>query len=198
MQALRRTRLLKEKLAWVLLLTVAACASGPSAMADAAAPARVEEIVYLSADRGSLAVFSGESARFGPLDLALRNPEWPSLPARYFQKGGTYCVSIGGPAGSREYAIKRPIRKGERYKCQSSSFYVAKCFGDCKSAIIEHKHDLIGDNGFIKSYFYVDSCAGVIGFSQNDSMANGIPLDAEWLRGSVGILAATDYPSCNP
>jgi hypothetical protein len=34
-------------------------------------------------------------------------------------------------------------------------------------------------------------------FSETGNLAEGMPLDAEWLRGNVGILAGPAYPACD-
>jgi hypothetical protein len=43
---------------------------------------------------------------------------------------------------------------------------------------------------------YIDSCLGILVFSQNRNLARGISLDAPWLRGDVGILSDPHYPAC--
>ena len=48
-----------------------------------------------------------------------------------------------------------------------------------------------------KGYMYVDSCVGMLAFSDFGDLAEGIPPSAPWLRGEVGILADPSYPECN-
>jgi hypothetical protein len=50
--------------------------------------------------------------------------------------------------------------------------------------------------GTYKASMYVDNCRGVIILSAVSNLAEGIPLNAQWLRGEVGILADPDYPKC--
>lgn len=179
---------------------ISACASRPLARMTGRGDTSPAEIVYLSTDRSGLSVFSKESVRFGPFDLALRNPAWPSAPATYFKpEAGVECVSFGLPGNTEEYAIKRPIVDGGLYKCHTTTFRVIQCFSECQTAVIERERSLAGpNNGSIKSYFYADMCLGVLIISQNSDLTQGVSLDAEWLRGKVGILAAQDYPSCDP
>jgi hypothetical protein len=107
------------------------------------------------------------------------------------------CVSVGMPGNSVEFAVKRPIRMGEEYKCLRTSFRVSRCFDDCKGAIIEILRPLSGNAvGTYKASMYVESCRGVIILSAAFDLAEGIPLSASWLRGEVGILADPDYPKC--
>ncbi|HEX8064524.1 MAG TPA: hypothetical protein VF535_15085 [Allosphingosinicella sp.] len=155
------------------------------------------EVRYVSSDLDNVAVFSADSARIGP-DLAAYEV-WPSSPARYFETmNHVQCVSIGGSRGTIEYAIKRPIKPGDQYKCLKTSFRVIRCFGGCRAAVVERIYPLGGyaKRGTVKTYLYVDSCSGVLAFSQKTSLTEGIPLDAPWLRGKVGILADKGNPGC--
>lgn len=172
----------------ILLLLATPCSAKQS----------TNEIIYLSSDMKYVAVFSKNQARFGPTDLAIVNPEWPSSPAVYFvTKDGVQCLSIGPQATSDEYAIKRPVKKGERYKCRRTMFHVAQCFDDCRAAIIKIDRPLSGSRGgTLKGSMYVDNCRGVIILGGVIDLSKGIPLNAEWLRGEVGILADPAYPNC--
>jgi len=157
-----------------------------------------DEIIYLSSDLAHVAVFSKKSTRFGPTDLTVVNPEWPASPARHFiTDDRVQCVSIGSSETSDEYAIKRPIKSGEQYSCLRTKFRVAQCFNDCKAAIIEIDRPYSGNKpGTYTSYMYVDNCRGALILSEVNDLSQGIPLNAEWLRGEIGILADPDYPKC--
>lgn len=158
------------------------------------------EVVYLSSDLSDIAVFSKERTRFGPTDLTIANPEWPSFPAVYSETSdGVQCVSVGEPETTTQYAVKRPLKAGEEYRCLKTVFRVVKCFYECRAAIIEIDRPLSGGKpGAYQSYMYVDNCRGVTILSTIADLRKGIPLNAEWLRGNVGILAHPDYPRCRP
>jgi hypothetical protein len=166
---------------------------------DAAVPANpIQEIVYVSADLSNTIVFSGDRARFGP-DLALADPTWPSSFVRSFESPQhVQCVSIGPEGNTIEFAIKRPIANGERFTCRKSVFRVTRCFGNCRAAIIEAETPLVGRNSeqSLRRYLYVDDCRGVLAISQEADLKNGIPLDAPWLQGQVGILSNKQFPAC--
>ncbi|MEA3064073.1 MAG: hypothetical protein QOJ27_508 [Sphingomonadales bacterium] len=165
---------------------------------DIPKPYQNSAISYVSADLNHAASFSSDRATLGapPGLLAI----WPSSPARYFTvQDEIQCVSIGHSGYSIEYAIKRPLKEGDRYSCLGSHFRVIKCFSYCHSATIEVSHRLGGNRpGYLKSYLYADDCLGVLGFSQNGDLTKKIPLDSQWLRGAVGILADKSYPECRP
>jgi hypothetical protein len=153
-----------------------------------------QDIVYISGDLQHVAVFSPTSARFGPR-LAL-GTDWPSSPARYFEPSEhVQCVSVGPPGNppgnTVEFAIKRPIRAGERYRCLTTSFRVIRCFDRCRAAVIEIVSQLGGHaRGTLTSHMYVDACLGVVVISSfADNLTEGIPHEAPLLRGRVGILA---------
>lgn len=159
-----------------------------------------EEIRYVSVDMSSATVFSKGLFRSGPLDLTLTNPDWPSSPVKHFDAGyNVSCVSIGPSKNTVEYAIKRPIKSGDKYKCLATTFRVIRCFDECSAAIIERESPVSTPNEklFVKSYLYVDACRGVIIISNNRELDQNIPLDAELLRGAKGILAANDYSECS-
>jgi hypothetical protein len=162
------------------------------------APAAAPQIEYVSSDLLHASGFAADAVRTGPNPMAL-GPAWPSSPARYFESGeGVQCVSIGPPGITDEYAIKRPIKEGERYSCLGTSFQVIRCLAACQAAVIQRMSRMSGpsNSGTLTSYMYVHDCLGVLAFSQNGNLTEGIPLDAELLRGEVGILAHTDYPAC--
>lgn len=153
------------------------------------------EIRYASIDLRHLIIFAEDGAHFGPpLEFWAAHPPPPT---RYFEPSeGVQCVSIGGDeALTTDYAIKRPIRAGEQYQCRTTSFRVIQCFADCQNAVIEREW-LLSNGHTLKSYMLVDSCLGVLAFSETNDFANGIPHDAEWLRGPVGILADPHYSEC--
>jgi hypothetical protein len=154
------------------------------------------DIKYLSSDLRHAVVFSKERARFGPR-LAL-SPDWGSSPARFFGAGDhVQCVSVGPPGNTEEFAVKRPLKAGERYNCLTTTFRVTRCFEDCRAAAIERRVRSGNRGGTLKSYMYVDNCLGVLVFSQVGNLAEGIPIHAPWLRGTVGILADSQHPKCN-
>jgi hypothetical protein len=150
-----------------------------------------QEIVYASADLRHVIVFAPDRVEFAPpLDF---RPDSRFVPPRYFEQSeGVRCVSLGPPGNSIEYAIKRPIRADERYQCGTTSFRVARCFGDCQAAVIE----VTDRRGVVTSHLYVNRCLGVLAFSQSGDLSEGIPLEAEWLQGAFGILADPQYPHC--
>lgn len=194
--------MLRPLSALCLALIFPGCASLQGDKSAAALhPGASGEIKYLSMDLAHAAVFSAGAARFGPADLTLSGGAWPSSPATYVAPAeDIQCLSVG-PAGSDvQYAVKRPITRGDEYRCMGTGFRVVKCFESCRAAVIERRVPLRGSGppGTLTSYMYVDGCLGVIAFSQEDDFSSGAPLDAEWLRGDVGILAARDYPSCSP
>lgn len=139
-------------------------------------------------------IFSRDGLHAGPVLEFL--PERPPPPVRYFEPSeGVQCASIGNSEPTTDFAIKRPIRADERYRCGMTSFRVSRCFDNCRAAIVQIEAQLV-NNGTRTSYMYVDNCRGVLVFSQIDDLTEGIPLNAEWLRGEVGILAHRDYPNC--
>lgn len=156
------------------------------------------EVAYLSTDLGQVAIFSKTRTRFGPTDLTVANPVWPSFPAKSFQTGdGVQCVSVGEAGIAIQYAVKRPLKLSEQYKCLGTTFRVTECFYECLAAIIEIDRPLSGGKpGAYQQYIYVDNCRGVLILGGTTDLSKGIPLNAEWLRGEVGILAHPDYPKC--
>lgn len=177
--------------ALLLLLILASCASHRPAATRSVPPSPAREIVYASTDLRHIIVFTPDRAEFGPpLDF---RPESRSDPPRYFEPSeGVQCVSIGIPGNSVEYAIKRPIIAGERYRCGTTSFRVTRCFEDCQAAVVE----IVDRRGIVTSHLYVNNCLGVLAFSQTGDLTEGIPLGAELLRGDVGILPDPSYPDC--
>jgi hypothetical protein len=123
-------------------------------------------------------------------------PQYPPDATRYLQPTeGVQCVSIGAPGNTDDYAIKRPLRAGDRYQCMMTSFRVVQCFEDCRAAVIQREVRL-PDDRTRSSSFYVRNCSGIIAFSNTADMTRGIPFDALLLMGSVGILANPAYPDC--
>jgi hypothetical protein len=156
------------------------------------------DIVYLSLDLSSAATFSKIEARFGPADLTVGHPIWESSPAKYITTAdGVQCISIGEPESSIEFAVKRPLRRGENYICLRTKFRVVQCFYECKAVIIEMNRSLSGGrSGTYQSYMYLDNCRGALILSEANDFSKGIPVNAEWLRGEIGILAHPDYKKC--
>jgi len=162
----------------------------------AASRAPSQEIVYASLDLRRLVIFGQDGVRFGP-PLEYR-PGYPAAATRYITRNdGVQCVLMGLPGNTTEYAIKRPIMAGERYQCDRTSFRVIRCFENCTAAVIEYDSRFADNLGAPEGYIYVNSCAGVLAFSQVTNLKKGIPLNAPLLRGEFGILADPDYPKCN-
>jgi hypothetical protein len=155
------------------------------------------EVRYQSSDLDHVAVFSKERTRFGPPDLTT-DPDWPASPAKYIRiNGNVWCMSVGKQGYAHEYAVRRPIKLHDSYKCLRTTFHVVRCFDECSAAIIEIGFPLSGNRpGTYKGSMYVDDCRGVIILGVVSDLSKGIPLNAEWLRGEVGILAHPDYPRC--
>jgi hypothetical protein len=153
------------------------------------------EITYESADLRHVIVFAEDGAHFGPpLEFS---PETPPPPTRFIEPGsGIRCVSIGLPGNTDDFAIQRPIRLGRRYQCGTTRFEVIRCFENCRAAVIEREWRAAANQPSQKTYMYVDSCAGVVAFSQSNDLSVGIPPDAEFLRGPVGILADRNHEHC--
>jgi len=157
-----------------------------------------QEIRYVSADLRSAMVFAGGMVRAGNI-LALSPGLIPPSPTRMFEtRDHVQCLAAGVSGSDVEFAIRKPIRMGDQYTCLRTAFRVIRCFARCRAAIIEVESRLGGGVvGTRKSYMYVDSCIGLLAFSQVHDLSHGLPLDAVWLRGDVGILADDNYPLCN-
>jgi len=155
-------------------------------------------IVYLSVDLSSAIVFSSGRVRFGPFLVISDGAATPASAAEYLEPGeGVQCISIGPKANTVEFAIKRPIKAGERFGCVAANFRVARCFENCRNAVIEVDTPVgASKQGALRSYLYVDACLGVLAYSQTEDFSHGIPVNAAWLRGEVGILADKGYPAC--
>lgn len=138
--------------------------------------------------------FSPDGARFGPL-LDFSPTSQPEQIRFSEPSRGVQCVSIGPAADPTDYAVKRPIRAGDRYECGSATFRVSRCVAECRAAVIQVQHRL-GNGRTLPSSMYVDTCLGVLAFSYDPDMVNGIPFEAMMLLGSVGILADRNYPNC--
>lgn len=183
-----------------VIVTIALMASGVSHLestTSGATPAvSPGEIAYVSSDRRHVIIFAQDGAHYGPPLEFL--PQHPPPATRFLDAGqGVRCVSIGPAENPTNFAIQRPIRMGARFRCLTTSFRVTRCFEACRAAIIERVWRVGATNRTLTSYIYVDSCRGVLVFSENADLARGIPLDAEWLRGEVGILADPHYPECD-
>lgn len=177
---------------------LASCAAHQPTVTSTMATPHVLEIRYVSSDLDNAMVFSDNSARAGSI-FAFSPGLWPASPTRAIQtEDGVQCLSMGTPGNSVEFAIKRPIRASDRYTCLRSSFRVTHCFADCRAAVVEVDAPLGGTaSGTSKAYMYVDSCVGLLAYSDTRDLANGIPPDAAWLRGNMGILADPSYPECD-
>lgn len=181
----------------LITLTLTACTHDRT-VAGVTTDHSIQEIRYVSSDLDNAMVFSEGSARAGSI-FAFSPGIWPSSPTRAIQTSdGVDCLSMGTPGNNVEFAIRRPIRAGDRYTCLRTSFHVTRCFGNCRAAVVEIEAPLGGAApGTRKAYMYVDSCVGVLVFSQVADLDRSIPLDAAWLRGNVGILADSNYPECD-
>ena len=155
-----------------------------------------QEIVYTSLDLSHSIVFAQDGVRFGPpMDY---RPESPPSETRFITgKDGVHCVSIGIPGNTSEFAIKRPIKAGERYRCGRTQFRVVRCFGRCRSGVIEYDSRSAHKFDEPEGHIYVNSCAGVLAISHAPKLKMDLPLDTPVLRSSAGILAHPDFPKCN-
>jgi hypothetical protein len=192
--------MLRSLTVFALILASCATAQPPDASEVRLEPA--QEIRYVSSDLRQVLVFTRAGARFGDL-LALSPGIWPTHSAEIVPAGeGVQCISIGPPESSSsvQIAIRRPLRAGDRYSCLRASFRVIRCFEDCRAAVVEEQSPGSGNNPQhdpLKSYLYVDSCRGLLAYSDTGNLAEAMPLDAMWLRGDVGVLADPRYPACD-
>lgn len=149
------------------------------------------DILYSSSDPSDIVVFSRRGTRFSPI-LNLTPPS----ATRYLEPSeGVQCVSIGIAGNSTDYAIKRPIKAGDRYQCLSTSFRVVRCLEECREAIVEVEERLVNNQSRL-STMLVSGCLGVLAFSHTEELTDGVPFDAWVLRGPVGVLADPTYPDC--
>ena len=176
----------------ILLLVLASSASAQPVTAVTSPSS--QEIIYSSTDLRHIFVFAQDGFRVGyPLDY---EPGHPPAAIRYISReDGVQCVSIGVTGSSMEYAVKRPLRRGERFRCERTSFRVVRCYFECSAAIIAYDTRPAANLG-PEGYLYVHNCLGILVFSQTSDLAKGIPLSASVLRGRVGILADPNYPNC--
>lgn len=183
----------KISFAVALATTLVLC----SRLAVANGEATQHNATYISTDLDSVIVFEGGKVRFGPF-LAISAAAWGSSTTSYISPSDKIqCVSMGPHDNSVEFAIKRPIRVADHYKCGRTTFVVTRCFMNCRSAVVLVETRLgAGRPGTLKSYMYVDDCLGVVAYSQVKDFTAGIPLDAPWLRSGVGVLASNSYPQC--
>jgi hypothetical protein len=194
MQRLGAEGTLLIRMSIAFLTALASCAAHRSEGAQGNAHPATQGIMYASHDPSQFILFSADGARFGPMLSFL--PQHPPDATRYFQPAeGVQCVSMGVPGNTEDYAIKRPIRAGDRYQCLTTSFRVVRCFEVCRAAVIQ-REVRSADSGPRTSSFYVWNCQGIIAFSDSADMTQGIPFDALLLLGNVGILADPAYPAC--
>lgn len=182
------------------LVTVSLASCAPyGAVTGKGAPEIAKEIRYVSSDLARVLVFSKQGARLGDTMAIYQGSEPSDKIVKFNTNDNVECISIGSSGNTVEYAIKRPLKPGDRYRCLKTTFLVARCFQYCNAAVIKIEAPFGGISptaGRLTSYMYVDECVGVLVFSQDKDLANGIPLDAAWLRGTVGILASKNYPEC--
>jgi len=192
-------RKLGQRVGAVIALTMAAYAAAQPPTTPLSTFEPAQDIRYISTDLGSVLVFSRQGTRFGDLN-ALYPGLWPSHRAELIEsEDGVRCVLIGPRESAVELAIRRPIRTGDRYRCLRSSFRVARCFNDCRAAIVEVEAPASGNDstrGPLKHFMYVDRCLGMLAYSVVGDMEQGLPLGAMWLRGRVGVLADPRQPGC--
>src|SRR6218665_3076072 len=124
------------------------------------------EIRYLSLDHDFAFVFSNPTARSGGIE-AYASPnsttQYPSFPMGEFRTAdNVQCVSVGPAGNTIEFAVRRPIRAGDRYSCLSSNFEVTHCTEACRSAVIRVERSRAPDVGPLRSQMYVDRCRGVL------------------------------------
>ena len=189
-----------NKLTPLLALMLISCATPGSLGERTAASGAAAEIRYLSLDHTRVMVFSGNTGRSGGTEafVSLPTDVTPPYPMREFRTSdGVQCVTVGPPGNTDEYAVRRPIRAGDRYACLGSTFEVTHCTDNCRSAIIRVERSRAPDIGPLRSQMYVDSCRGLLIVSDTGDLMEGVPLDAFLLRDPVGILADPDYPACN-
>lgn len=189
-----------DKLAPLLALTLISCTSPGSVARHTGASGTAAEIRYLSLDHTRVMVFSGRTGRSGGIEayVSLPTDVTPPYPMLEFRTAdNVQCVSVGPPGITDQYAVRRPIRAGDRYVCLGSTFEVTHCTDNCRSAIIAVATARAPDIGPFRSQMYVDSCRGLLILSDTEDLMQGVPLDAFLLRDPVGILADPDYPACN-
>ncbi len=192
-----------DRLSSLLALLLISCASHRPVETHRRAPEEATEIRYVSLDLSHVMVFSGRTARSGGLEAYAVPVPSPLLsgtpsPMREFRTAdNVQCVSVGIAGSTDEYAVRRPIRTGDRYTCLGTSFEVTHCTDDCRAAIIRVERPRAPDIGPFRSQIYVDSCRGLLIESDTGDLTQGVPLDARLLRDPVGILADPSYPACN-
>jgi len=180
-----------------LLPMLAAAIAGPAQQlttaADGAA-ARQDAVYSTSNPRHPVSSFGVDGYRDGLVLCYLS--QCPTSPIRRLQPSvGVQCISLGAPGNTVEYALRRPIKAGDRYSCLGTSFRVLRCFDRCNGAVVQREWRSV--NGRVqRASLYVERCRGVVAFSHDEDMPGGIPFDAQLLRGAVGILADPDDPGC--
>jgi len=185
----------KGKVSFAVVLATAVILCSRLLAADG--KAAEHNATYISTDMDSVIVFEEGKVRFGPF-LAISAAAWASSTASYISPSDKIqCVSMGPRDNSVEFAIKRPIRVDDHYKCGRTTFVVTRCFMNCRSAVVLVEARLgAGRPGILKSYMYVDDCLGLVAYSQIKDFTAGIPLDVPFLRSEVGVLASKSYPQC--
>ena len=178
-------------------LTLCSCAphtaTGPGAHPQRVVPP-VGTILYSSPDPRYVMAFSPDGARSGPL-LDFRPANRPEQIRSSEPSRGVRCISVGPATDPTDYAIRRPLRAGDSFECGSARFRVSRCVAECRAAVIQVEHQL-GNGRTLPSSMFVDSCLGVLAFSHEADMVNGIPFEAMMLLGDVGLLADPNYPRC--
>lgn len=191
------------RLSLLLTLFLISCATQTPVGTHGRTSHDATEIRYVSLDLAHVMVFSGSTARSGGLEayaVPVPSPLLPntSYPMRAFRTAdNVQCVSVGLSGDTDEYAVRRPIRTGDRYTCLGTSFEVTHCTDDCRSAIIRVERPRAPDIGPFRTQLYVDSCRGLLIESDTGDLSESVPLDARLLRDPVGILADPSYPECN-
>jgi hypothetical protein len=174
------------------------CAKQADEFTISALPADASRVLYISSDFSNAALFSDTEARFGHPGLP---PEiWSGYAAERLRlPGGIECVSVDLRSGHREYAIRRPMELDDEYRCRGTAFVVQRCFNECTTAVVRVQRSVPGQGsrGAFSASMLVDVCRGVLIISEANDLSEGIPFDAAWLRGNVGILASDSHPGCS-
>ena len=190
-----------NKLPPLLALILISCAAHQANEGQMRASTEGTEIRYISLDHSRVMVFSGHTARSGGLEaFAIPPPTLPNQPSpmRAFRTAdNVQCVSVGPSGNTIEFALRKPILTGDSYTCLGSSFQVTHCTEDCRSAIIRVEQGRGPDLDPFSTQMYIDSCRGLLIWSDTGDLTQSVPLNAFLLQDAVGILADPSYPACN-
>lgn len=187
---------MKISVALLLACALISCTKLKSTSDDTKTRVIEHSVNYVSTDLRFAMSFKNGSAIIGPL-VVLRDDHSP-FPLKFIGHNPQMkCLSVGPEGNTDEFALKRPIVLGDRYKCLKTSFIVETCFENCKSAVLRRETPISNGIGTLTAYMLVNQCRGMTAFSQVGDLRNGIPLDAVVLRGNAGILSTTITPRCD-